>query len=95
VYTVKGEPSSEEETARRLQTEMAGWKPRRGTDWVDLMTRAEETPLLRPTRGRLFVYSLSTAALVAILVLAAVALSTLDLGPLSSGGVNATWTGPR
>ncbi len=95
MYTVRGEPSSEEEVARRLQIEMAGWKPRRGADWVDLMTRAEETPLLRPTRGRLFIYSLSTAALVAILVLAAVAMSSLDLGPLSGGGVNATVTSPR
>jgi hypothetical protein len=64
---------------------MAGWKPRRGTDWVDLMTRVEETSLLRPSRGRL----------VAILVLAAMAMSTLDLGPLSGGGVNATVTSPR
>ena len=71
---------------------MAGWQPRRGANWADLMARAEGTRSRQTIRGRLFVYSLSTAALVAILVLAIVAMSTLDLGPLAGGAVNATTT---
>jgi hypothetical protein len=56
------------------------------------MARAEGTRSQRAIQGRFFVYSLSTAALVAILVLAVVAMSTLDLGPLAGGAVNATTT---
>lgn len=42
--------------------------------------------------GRLFVYSLSTAALVAILVMSFIAMSSLNLGPLGGGVVNSTTT---
>lgn len=93
MYIANNGSSGDEDVVRRIRTEMAGWQPRRGANWADLMERAEGTRQRAVYHGRVLVYSMSTAALVAILVLAAVAMSSLDLGPLAGGGVvNSTTT---
>ena len=81
----------DEHVAQKVRAEITAWVPRRGANWADLMERVEGKPR-RSSHGRLFVYSLSTAALVAVLVLAVIAMSTLDLGPLAGGAVNSTTT---
>ena len=75
-------PSEEAAVARTVREGIESWRPRRGPDWQDLMSRVASGP------SPLVVYTVASAALVVILVLAYVVGSALQIGALAPQPIN-------
>jgi hypothetical protein len=75
----KGELSSPSEAAvaRIVRDGVEAWRPRRGPDWQDLLTRVGAGP------SPLVLYTVASAALVVILVAAFIVGSALEIGALA------------
>jgi len=75
----KGELSSSSEAgvARIVREGVDSWRPRRGPNWEDLMSRVGAGP------SPLVLYTVASAALVVILVLAFIVGSALQIGALA------------
>ena len=73
-----GREPGDDVVARSLGTEMGGWAPRKGPDWIDLMRRAHHLP---PPP---VVLALSSLVLVMVLVTAVVFMTTIDVGPFAN-----------
>jgi hypothetical protein len=70
-------PSEEAAVARVVRGGVQSWRPRRGPDWQDLMGRVAAGP------SPLVVYTVASAALAVILVLAYIVGSALEIGALA------------
>lgn len=75
----RGEPSSPPDAAvaRIIREGVQSWRPRRGPDWQDLITRVGSGP------SPLAVYAVASAALIVILVAAYIVGSALQIGALA------------
>jgi hypothetical protein len=89
VSFVKGDPEREElllpaeaEIARRIRADLAGWKPRRGPDFADLLVRSG-----LKVNTWIF-YPAMSAVLVAILLIAFLLMTTLHVGSLGAQPVH-------
>lgn len=70
-----------DDVVRRVQSEISSWAPGRGPDWADLVRRADARPL-----EKLRVYAISSFALAAIILVAFLAMSALDISGSLAGG---------
>ena len=75
---------SEAAVARTVREGVEAWRPRRGPDWQNLMSRAGSGP------NPLVLYTVASAALVVILVLAFIVGSDLGIGSLAPQPINST-----
>jgi len=75
----RGELSSPSEAAvaRTIRDGVQSWRPKRGPDWQDLMSRVGSGP------SPLVLYTVASAALVVILILAFILGSALQIGALA------------
>ncbi len=73
---------SEAGVARAVREGVESWRPRRGPDWNDLMSRVGGGP------SPLVLYTVASAALVVILVLAFIVGSALHIGALAPQPIN-------
>lgn len=83
-----GDGPGDDLVARALKNEMAGWSPRRGPDWPDLLWKAHRLP---PPSVVVF---LSSLILVAVLITAVVFMTTIDVGPFANNLDAASRLGP-
>jgi hypothetical protein len=68
---------SEAAVARIVRDGVQSWRPKRGPDWQDLMSRVDAGP------SPLVLYSVASAALVVILIMAFIVGSALQIGALA------------
>lgn len=65
---------------RRVRTEISSWTPERGPDWSDLLRRADARPF-----EKLRIYAIASFALAAIILVAFLAMSALNIGSSLAG----------
>ena len=75
---------SDAAVARTVREGVDAWRPRRGPDWQNLMQRVGSGP------HPLVLYTVASAALVVILVLAFIVGSDLGIGSLAPQPINST-----
>lgn len=75
---------SEAAVARTIREGVASWRPRRGPDWQDLMLRVGAGP------SPWVLYTVSSAALIVILVAAFIIGSALQIGALAPQPISST-----
>jgi hypothetical protein len=80
---------SEADIARTVRDGVEAWRPRRGPDWQDLMTRVRGSG---PSAW--ITYSVASAALIVILVSAFFVGSALQIGALAPQPIHSNQSGP-
>jgi hypothetical protein len=75
---------SEAAVARIIRDGVQSWRPKRGPDWQDLMSRVGAGP------SPLVLYSVASAALVVILIVAFIVGSALQIGALAPQPIPST-----
>jgi hypothetical protein len=80
---------SEADIARMIRDGVESWRPRRGPDWQDLMSKVRGSG---PSTWLL--YTVASAALVVILISAFIVGSALHIGALAPQPIHSNQSGP-